>query len=143
MASAAFRHLLVPIDLSTRNERALGIALTVARQNRARVTLLHVIQAVEHVPLNELREFYRDLARLSARRLERVRKRFLAKGVPTRTELRIGEPAREIVRLASARRADLVVVGSHRVDPGRPAWGWSTTSYKVGILCRCPILLVK
>jgi len=143
MASVAFRHILVPMDLSARNERALGIALALARQNRARITLVHVIQAVEHVPLGELRDFYRNLARASARRLERARKRFLARGVPTRTELRIGEPAREIVRLAAARRADLVVVGSHRVDPGRPAWGWSTTSYRVGILCRCPILLVK
>ena len=32
-------------------------------------------------------------------------------------------------------------MSSHKVDAtGR---GWGTTSYKVGILCWCPVLLVK
>jgi hypothetical protein len=34
-------------------------------------------------------------------------------------------------------------MGSHKVNPKRRGMGWGTTSYKVGILCRCPILLVK
>ena len=55
----------------------------------------------------------------------------------------VGEPAREIVRAAARGRADVIVMGSHRVDPKRQGAGWVTTSYKVGILCRCPILLVK
>ncbi|MBI2159673.1 MAG: universal stress protein [Candidatus Rokubacteria bacterium] len=138
-----FKHILVPIDLSERNARALRAALALARQSRARVTLLHVIQSVENIPLGELRDFYRELARASTRKLERVAKRFLAGRVAVRTELTIGEPAREIVRLAAKRRADLAVMGSHRVRAGRPATGWGTTSYKVGIFCRCPILLVK
>jgi nucleotide-binding universal stress UspA family protein len=56
--------------------------------------------------------------------------------------VRIGAPAAEIVRAASRKRVDLVIMGSHRVRPGRMG-GWGTTSYKVGIFCQCPILLVK
>jgi len=138
-----FKHILVPIDLSGRHARALTAALALARQSRARVTLLHVIQSVQNIPPGELGDFYRELARASLRKLERVAKRFQAKRVGVRTELTIGEPAREIVRLAAQRRADLVVMGSHEVRPGRPSTGWGTTSYKVGIFCRCPILLVK
>ena len=55
----------------------------------------------------------------------------------------IGEPAREIVGTAAREKVDLIVMGSHKVVPSRPATGWGTTSYKVGIFCRCPILLVK
>lgn len=138
-----FKRILVPIDLSDRHARVLTAALALARQSRARVTLLHVIQSVQNIPPGELGDFYRELARTSMRKLERVAKRFQAKRVPVRTELTIGEPAREIVRLAARHRADLVVMGSHKVRPGRPATGWGTTSYKVGIFCRCPILLVK
>jgi Universal stress protein family len=49
--------------------------------------------------------------------------------------------AREIVRASGTRGVDLVVMGSHKVEPGDRGWG--TTSYKVGIACQCPILLVK
>ena len=38
---------------------------------------------------------------------------------------------------------DLIILGSQKIDPARPGQGWGTTSYKVGILCRCPVLLVK
>jgi hypothetical protein len=34
-------------------------------------------------------------------------------------------------------------MGSHKVDPTSPGQGWGTTSYKVGIGCQCPVMLVK
>ena len=55
----------------------------------------------------------------------------------------IGEPAREIVKTVASKKIDLIVMGSPKVAPGPPANGWGTTSYKVGIFCQCPILLVK
>jgi len=42
-----------------------------------------------------------------------------------------------------ANRVDLIVLTSHKIDLAHPAEGWGTTSYKVGILCQCPVLLVK
>ena len=56
---------------------------------------------------------------------------------------RVGEPAAKIVRATQRERVDLVVMGSHKVRPGGRQRGWGTTSYKVGIFCQCPILLVK
>ena len=138
-----FRRILVPLDLSGRNERTLKTALELARQHRARVSLLHVIHHVPNVPAPELRDFYQRLGQVAARRLERVAKRFVSKGVRVGWVVCIGEPAREIVGVSAKQKADLIVMGSHKVAPGRPAVGWGTTSYKVGIFCRCPILLVK
>src|SRR5215510_629328 len=87
---------------------------------------------------------YRGLAATSRHRLAIAAKSFTARGIPVRTEALVGEPAREIIRLAQARRADLVVMGSHKVKAVRGgSRGWGTTSYKVGIFCQCPILLVK
>jgi nucleotide-binding universal stress UspA family protein len=41
-----FKHILVPIYLTDRNERTLRIAAGLARIKRSRVTLLHVIHAL-------------------------------------------------------------------------------------------------
>lgn len=138
-----FTRIFVPIDLSDRNARPLKVALALARQTSGRVTLFHVVQEVPRMAPGELRAFYDRLLKVSRDKLGRTAKAFAAAGVPVRCDVCVGEPAREIVRAAGRARADLVVMGSHRIDPKRGAAGWGTTSYKVGILCRCPILLVK
>ena len=56
--------------------------------------------------------------------------------VPFRGDLRV--PV-----LCVEAETDLIVLGSHTIEPGNAARGWGTTSYKVGLLCRCPVLLVK
>jgi nucleotide-binding universal stress UspA family protein len=132
----------VPIDLSERNERQLRAASVLAERGRARVTLLHVIEQVRHLPVAELRPFYVRLENASRRRLAVAAKQFAA-GAPVRTLVRVGDPSREIVRVAARRRVDLIVMGSHKPDPARPGGGWGTTSYKVGLLCACAVLLVK
>lgn len=138
-----FQRILVPLDLSGRNGRTIETARELAWRHHARVTLLHVIQQIPDVAASELRDFYGRLERVSARRLERIASRFTARGVPAVVTVCIGEPAREIVGTAARKKVDLIVMGSHKVAPGRPSTGWGTTSYKVGIFCRCPILLVK
>jgi universal stress protein A len=138
-----FKHILVPIDLSDRNARTLRTARDVATASRARVTLLHIVQHVPNISIREMRPFYERLVATSKRKLARAAEPFAAKGLTVRSEVVIGEPARQIVRLAMVRKADLVIMGSHKVDPTRRTRGWGTTSYKVGIFCQCPILLVK
>ena len=138
-----FRHVMVPVDLSDRNERALRAALALAREAGSRVTLFHVIQRVAGLAPGELEEFYRLLVQRSERKLREVARAFTGKGVAVSTQVRIGEPAAEIVRATLREGVDLVVMGSHKVRPGRRERGWGTTSYKVGIFCQCPILLVK
>ncbi len=138
-----FTHILVPIDLSDRNARALAMASALAQQCGARVTLLHVIQSVEKLPLGDLKGFYRRLAQVSTQKLERSAAPLARKGVRVRTQVCIGEPAREIIRSALRGGVDLIVMGSHKVRPDRREARWGTTSYKVGIFCQCPVLLVK
>ena len=52
-------------------------------------------------------------------------------------------PAEEILRFAVDEEVDLIVLASHRLDPSKPGDGWSTLSYRIGILAPCPVLLVK
>ena len=137
-----FRHILVPLDLSTRNDAALDTALRLAEQNRARVSLLHVIQRIDHVPAAELRAFYRQIEATAGKKLKAAARRFVAKKIDVRPVVAVGTPAQDIVEHAAANGVDLIVLASHRIDLSQPQ-GWGTTSYKVGVLCRCPVLLVK
>ena len=140
---AMFKRILVPLDLSGRHERTIDTACDLAQLHHAQVTLLHVVQQIPDVAAAELRGFYRRMERASARRLGRIADGFTARGLPVGVTVCIGEPAREIVKTAASKKIDLIVMGSHKVRPGPPANGWGTTSYKVGIFCQCPILLVK
>ncbi|HEY7649194.1 MAG TPA: universal stress protein [Methylomirabilota bacterium] len=137
-----FDHIVVPLDLSQRNTQALATARALAERLDARVTLLHVVQKLARVSVGEMRAFYRRLTAKSRRRLNRAAREFAEAGIPVRVEVCIGDPAHEIVRRTRGRRADLIVMASHRIDPKQPR-GWGTTSYKVGILSQCAILLVK
>jgi nucleotide-binding universal stress UspA family protein len=134
-----FTHLLAPIDLSDRSARVLEIVETLPAK---RVTLLHVIHQVRGLPSAELRPFYERLRKQAQRVVQRAAARLSASGLRVQHAVTIGDPAREILRLAAARRADLVVLGSHRLGP-RPGQGLGTTSYKVALACGCPVLLVK
>jgi nucleotide-binding universal stress UspA family protein len=141
-----FKRILVPLDLSgrnQRNQRTIDAARELAKLHRSRVTLLHVVHQIPDLAASELSGFYRRLERVSAQRLRRIAALFTARGLPVAVAVCVGEPAREIVRSAVTRKIDLIVMGSHKVVPGPPSAGWGTTSYKVGIFCRCPILLVK
>lgn len=138
-----FRHVMVPVDLGHRHERALGLALALAAERPSRVTLFHVVQGVSGLATGESEDFYRPLVARSEHRLRAAARPFIERGIDVRTEVRVGEPATEIVRATLRGAVDLVVMGSHRVRPGPRQPGWGTTSYKVGIFCQCPILLVK
>ena len=139
-----FKRILVPIDLSDRNARTLRTALTMASLSQARVTLLHIVQRIQDIPFAEMQPFYQRLVATSERQLAEAAKPFAAQRLLVRTQVLVGDPAREIVRIALANKIDLVVMGSHKVNPARrKSRGWGTTSYKVGIFCQCPILLIK
>src|SRR5439155_21726259 len=135
--AAVFAHILVPLDLGPRNERALVTARTLAVNNRARVTLLHVVEQIEHVPVAELRRFYARLEKEAQRRLAQAARRFAEKKVPIEAAVTTGNPAHEIVRWAAANDVDLIILGSHKVDPARLGQGLGATSTLVGSRSRC------
>jgi nucleotide-binding universal stress UspA family protein len=120
-------------------------ALEVASSGAARITLLHVIQKVAGIASAELADFYGQLREKGDRKLAKMIARVKKDAVPIRPVVLIGEPAPDILRYATRNRVDLIVMGSHPVDPAKRAAGvgWGTTSYKVALLCSCPVMLVK
>jgi universal stress protein A len=140
-----FRKILVPVDFTEKNEPALRTALEIAGrvEGGSEVTLLHVIEAIEHLEEGEMADFYRSLETRATARLFTLQERFKAAGVGVRQELLIGKRAETIVRYAEDQEMDLVILSSHKVDRDHPALGLGTLSYRIAIVVRCPVLLVK
>ncbi|RPH53591.1 universal stress protein [bacterium] len=139
-----FRKLLVPVDFTEKNEAALGSAVEIASGSEgAQVTLLHVIETIEHIEFEEMGDFYRGLEARAAAKLFQMEEKLKKAGVPTRHEVVYGKRAEAIVRYAEEHETDLMILSSHKVDRDHPALGWGTISYRIAIVARCPVLLVK
>jgi len=141
-----FRKILVPVDFTEKNEAALASAIEIAGRSdgeESEVTLLHVIETIEHVEFDEMKDFYRGLETRAAARLFAMEERFQSAGVRVRHDILYGKRAEAIVRFAEDHEMDLVILSSHKVDREHPALGWGTISYRIAIVVRCPVLLVK
>jgi nucleotide-binding universal stress UspA family protein len=137
-----FRKILVPVDFTEKNEAALSNAIEIAG-GEGEVTLLHVIETIEHIEFDEMAEFYRGLETRATARLFAMEERFQGAGIRVRHDILYGKRAETIVRFAEEHGMDLMILSSHKVDRDHPALGWGTISYRIAIVARCPVLLVK
>ncbi|MDB5343138.1 MAG: universal stress global response regulator UspA [Schlesneria sp.] len=138
-----FQHILIPLDFTEKNLEALNIAFDLAVVNRARVTLLHVVEQISGEADEELATFYTRLRVRAETELESRSQRFDQVGIVVDCKIRIGRRLHEIVTDSIDRAADLIVMSSHKPDLDRPLQTWATLSYQVSVLCQCPVLLVK
>lgn len=135
-----FGRILVPLDFTPRNHRAVRMAGRLAEASGAEVLLLHGIERIDDGRIGGLRGFYRRLEKSAREKMRPYLAALERRGVRAGAEILYGRVVAEILDFAVERDVDLIVLSSHTVGPEQ---GWSTTSYKVGILSRCPVLLVK
>jgi nucleotide-binding universal stress UspA family protein len=140
--STTFQQILVPTDLTDRTVKALDLAIDLAAPGRSRITLLHVIETIPGLGFKELKPFYRKLEAKADTKMAALARR-APRGVDIEAEVAYGLRAETIVKVATARNTDLIVLASHLVNPSMVGRNWGTVSYKVGILAQCPVLLVK
>lgn len=113
---ARFRRILCPVDFFPASLKAFDYALKLASHYKARVHVLHVVGPVtagayETPPY--VVDLIADMGRESGRRLQRLEAKALKAKVRIGTEVRAGDIDVEILRVAEARQADLIVMGTH------------------------------
>jgi nucleotide-binding universal stress UspA family protein len=138
-----FKKILLPVDLSDRHRRALDVATDLAKQSGGEVTLLHVIEVIAGLSLEEERSFYQRLEKNARNHMARLADHLKHHQIAWRTEIVYGHRGPEVVRQATETGADLIVLTAPRLDPSEPGVGWGSLSYKIGFLAPCPVLLVK
>lgn len=145
---APFTEIISAIDFSASSLSALAYALDLAQEADARMTLLHVIELppeLAELPRMEGIDVPAVRAAAEADCLRRLRA-MVPDGAHTfctiHTEVIEGNPAREIVRMAEQRGADLVVMGVQ----GRSALDMLLFGSKTHAVLRgapCPVLTVR
>jgi nucleotide-binding universal stress UspA family protein len=138
-----FKKILLPVDLSERHQQALDVAVNLANQSAGEVTLLHVIEVIAGLSLEEEKSFYKRLEKSARDHLGRLTDLLKQHQVAWRTDILYGHPGPEVIRYAAANDADLIVLTSPRIDPNNPGVGWGSLSYKISVMSQCPVLLVK
>lgn len=138
------RKYLVPIDFSKGSEVALDYALAMARENEARLTLLHVVPTALVYPSGGTRfDVYGLLERDARQSLARLMQRKkLSAGTVQSIVTRGLNPAEIIARQAKKLKASMIIMGSHgRTGLQRLLLG--SVAERTVRLAGCPVLIVK
>lgn len=135
---AEFKNILFATDFGPGVDREAAYAFALAAENRARITLLHVLPtAKEYSEQGVARE-----RELITRQLKEL--------VPVQTEptwkaeflMVIGEPVEEILSYAEKTKANLIVMGAkkrHGLVGNLP----NTKAYRVVCNAKCPVLTIR
>ncbi len=139
-----FRKILVAYDGSPGADRALATALDLARLTGAELWALAVEERLPHLAatVGEMEEEKEFANRFYGAALARASDQAARAGVPLRTELRPGHPARTIVEFARTGGFDLIVLG-HCGHSAVWAMFLGATTEKVSRHAPCSVLIVR
>lgn len=120
-----FRRILVPIDGSSTSNRGLEEAIGLAKDQKAKICLLHVIDelivptgpdGMMYMPPSYLDEYVRSLRSGGKKLLARAEAKVRKRGIAVETVLRetLGHRVADlIIKQAKRWRADVIVLGTH------------------------------
>jgi nucleotide-binding universal stress UspA family protein len=146
---ARIRRILFASDFSKASAKAFDTAVSLAKANRSTLMLLHVIapftpimpeqyigtQTWEQIDLRGRQWAKRQIATLA----DKAKKAGVHVATGVLTE---GEPAKQIVRMARSKNADLLVVGTHG-RTGLTKFFLGSVASRVVAMAPCPVVTVR
>jgi nucleotide-binding universal stress UspA family protein len=143
-----FRRIVHPSDFSPASRPAFRKAIQLAKSHRAQLFVVHVLSMLPVIPdayvaptvWDDLERGQRITAQRQLARLVATAKAAGARA--SDVVLDIGATHEQIVRFARARRADLIVIGTHGRSGLTKALLGSVAS-RVLAAARCPVLTVR
>jgi nucleotide-binding universal stress UspA family protein len=150
-APAVFKRVVCAVDFSACSLRALDYAISMAKESNAALTVVHVIEPLPQTPYpgqEAMLPFKVVQDYINA--AEEQGKELLAKAIPedirhhcrVETVQRVGKPYQEILSLAEAEAADLIVIGVHGRSAADLLFFGSTTQHVVREAA-CPVLTIR
>jgi nucleotide-binding universal stress UspA family protein len=142
------RRILFASDLSKASAKAFATAITLAKATHAEMVILHVL--VPFTPLvpesyiggATLDQINADARQWGVQQLSKLTAKAKSGGVRASGLIMTGDPAGQIVRTARAKRAGLLVLGTHgRTGLNRLFVG--SVAQRVIASARCPVVTVR
>ena len=144
-----FKRILLPLDGSIRGETALPYVIELSKYSEAEVVLLHVIEEGRRTKsiggLTYVRFLDQEMKKVKVdaeKYLADIMGKFTCTKASIVPEIRTGEPAREILKMAVEQEQSLIALASHghsRID----TWTFGSVSYKIIQSSKNPLLLVR
>lgn len=140
--------ILCATDLSESSAHTIGLALSLAAENQAHLTLLHVIESTPELSMRGYappllsgppRQDQRELA---GQKLQSAVSQEARAWCEIEECVEPGTPYKKILERASEDRSDLIVVGSRARGPLGSVWSGSTSRHIVRA-ATCPVLTAR
>jgi nucleotide-binding universal stress UspA family protein len=140
-----FSKILAPIDGSENSERAFSYALYLSKNLKGEITTLHVAEAPPTVYIQSQKVLDELLEKYSKGR-EKVFEEYQAlaerESTKIKTELVLGDPGKEIIKLSLKNQSDVIVMGYRGTGRLKEMFLGSVSNMVVRDT-KCPVLLVK
>jgi nucleotide-binding universal stress UspA family protein len=136
---------LVPVDFSDSSARALRHAAGVTAESGGSLIVVHVVPADYGwlgIGRDESRDLDRSLQRQAAERLRAFAVEHVGHNVAADLEVRMGQPAEEIVAAARESKCDSIVLSTRGLT-GLDRYLIGSVADRVARLAPCPVVLVR
>lgn len=142
-----YKNILVAMDFSPYSEAALQQALWIARNNRAKIVLAHVLKDLRHavhvssakakldLVQGEGEYFQREVRHNSDARMQRIVDELAEPALSIEWETLLGEPFVELIHAVEAEKYDLVLAGTRGLSAWEQFFVGSTAKR---LLRKCP-----
>ena len=139
------RRILVPVDFSDSSARALRHATKRAAETGGSLIIVHVVPADygwSGIGREESRDLDRSLQGQAADGLRAFADENVGKNVPADMEVRVGQPAEEIVAAARESKCDSIMLSTRGLT-GLDRYLIGSVAHRVAQLAPCPVVLVR
>jgi nucleotide-binding universal stress UspA family protein len=141
------RRILVPTDFSESARNALRYGASFAREYKAELLVLHVVESAAIGYANDLfpvpmADVFREVTTYARNELQALVTEERAKGIQVEELVVQGRPSAEIIRVAREREVDMIVLGAHGKGVLDQALFGSTTE-RVVRKAPCPVLTCR
>jgi universal stress protein A len=144
-APLKIRSILVPMDFSDCAKKALQYAIPLAQEHAAAITLLYVVAPPTYAGSEFGQAAYdlgADMRAAGEKELAKIKSEEVHDRVPTKTLIRSGSPAHEIIETAKELSADLIVISTHGRTGLAHVFLGSVAEHVVR-RAPCPVLVVR
>lgn len=138
--------ILVPTDFSEYSDVALEYAVDIAKQNNAKIYLLHVIGVIRQCAADycfddeTMKELEQKSIDSSKEMIQKQMDKF--KGIEIIPDIKKGTPYEEILIEQEGKKMDLIVIASHGRS-GLLSHLIGSVAEKVARGAKCPVLLLR
>jgi nucleotide-binding universal stress UspA family protein len=139
--------ILVPIDFSTHSRNSLRYAIPLAEQFSASLHLIYVVEPTVYPADLGFGQvvyptFEEELASKGAKELESLIEEEIVGKVRATSAVRTGKPYQEILREASERKVDLIILATHG-HTGVEHMLFGSTAERIVRKAPCPVLTIR